>query len=98
MITSIIRPPKKSTFDIHDPQGIKKIFQLRLGLSPLKCHKNAHKFLDTPSEWCNCLSAPEDTNHFLLHCNIFDPSRVKLINGVQDIAKDSVIFLYGHPR
>ena len=71
MITSLIRPPKKSTFDIHNPRGIIKIFQLRLGLNPLKCHKKAHRFLDTPSDGYDCLSPPEDTNHFLLYCNIF---------------------------
>ena len=62
MITSLIRPPKKSTFDNHDPQGIKK-YSNSDWISPLKCYKKPHKFLDTPSDWCDCLSAPDDTNH-----------------------------------
>ena len=43
---NLIRPPKKSIFGIHDPCGIKLLFQLRVGLSPLKGHKKNHNFLD----------------------------------------------------
>ena len=85
MITSLIRPPKKSIFGIHDPKGIKFIFQLRLGLSPLISHKKRHNFLDTPSDWCDCLSAPEDTSHFILHCTKFNSSRLKLLNDLNFI-------------
>ena len=34
-ILDIIRPKKKSIFGIHDPVGVKWLFQLRVGLSPL---------------------------------------------------------------
>ena len=37
-------PPKKSIFGIHDHCGIKLLFQLRVGLSPLKGHKKNHNF------------------------------------------------------
>ena len=62
-IFSLIRPISKSTFGIHDPQGIKKLFKLQVGLSPPR-HKTTHNFLDTPNNWCDCLYAPEDTKHF----------------------------------
>ena len=42
------RPAKKSLFDIYEPNRIKWIFQLRVGLSPLKSHKMNHKFLEIP--------------------------------------------------
>ena len=42
---NLIRPPKKSIFGIHEPCGIKLLFQLRVGLSPLKGHKKNHNFL-----------------------------------------------------
>ena len=38
-LLSFIRPAKNSVFGIHNPTGIKKLFQLRLGLSQLKSHK-----------------------------------------------------------
>ena len=47
-ILKIIRPRKRSIFNIHNPNGIRWIFQLRVGLSPLKSHKKRHNFQDTP--------------------------------------------------
>ena len=38
-ISKLIKPPKREIFEVHDPIGIKRIFQLRVGLSPLKSHK-----------------------------------------------------------
>ena len=47
-ILNIIRPVKKGLFNIRDPNGIKWIFQLRVGLSSsLKSHKKSHGFKDT---------------------------------------------------
>ena len=40
-LLSLIRPPKKSNFGIHDPHGIKILFQLRVGFSLLKGHKKS---------------------------------------------------------
>ena len=40
-ILKVIRPVQKSLFNIHNPNGIRWIFQLRVGLSPLKSHKVA---------------------------------------------------------
>ena len=34
-----------------------------------------------PPDWCECNSAPED-NHFPLHCNLFQVSRIELINSI----------------
>ena len=39
-LLSFFRPQKRSIFDIHDPKGIRYMFQLRLGLSPLMSRKN----------------------------------------------------------
>ena len=38
-ILSLIRPESKRFFKIHDPSGLRHLFQLRLRLSPLKSHK-----------------------------------------------------------
>ena len=67
-ILSLIRPKKKCIFGIHDPLGLRYIFQLRVGLSSLRCHKNRHNFIDTPSDICLCNQGIGDTNHFLFLC------------------------------
>ena len=41
---SLLPPPMKSIYGIHDPNGIKHIFRLRVGFSPLKSHKKRHTF------------------------------------------------------
>ena len=33
-VLKLIRPQKKNVFNIHDPEGTKRLFQLRVGLSP----------------------------------------------------------------
>ena len=70
-ILAIIRPVKKGIFNIHNRKGIGWIFQLRVGLSPLKRHKMNHNFLDTPVDTCQCTRYAETTHHFLLECTIF---------------------------
>ena len=37
---SLVRPEKRSIFGIHDPSGLRILFQLRVGLSTLRYHKN----------------------------------------------------------
>ena len=84
-LTKLIRPNAKSIFKLHDSLGIKFLYQLRVGLSPLKCHKKNHHFVDTPDDWCVCFSAPEDTQHFLLKCPLFYVQRVKLKSTVSNL-------------
>ena len=55
----LIRPIPKSTFGIHNTLGLKCLYQLRVGLSPLKCHTKRHNFIHTPSDCCECYCAPE---------------------------------------
>ena len=70
-ILKIIRPLKRSVFNIFDPIGVKRLFQLRVGLSPLRYHKKRYNFRDTPNDLCHCQVTAETTEHFLLHCDIF---------------------------
>ena len=104
-IIALIRPKPKPIFNIHDPIGLKYIFQLRVGLSPLKCHKKSHKFADTPDDWCDCKYGPENTCHFLFYCPLYQNSRTNLINSVNqiivpypaiDIGVNTNLFLYGN--
>ena len=76
---------KKGLFNIHDPNGIKWIFQLRVGLSPLKSHKKSHGFKDTENDLCDCLLNVESTEHFLLKCPNYLEHRRKLFETVNQI-------------
>ena len=104
-ILSFFRPEKKSIFNIHDPVGIRYLFLLRVGLSPLRSHENRHGFLDTPLGDCLCNRDIEDTNHFLLLCSLYATQRAILITSVTEIlikynleslANQSGLYLYGH--
>ena len=105
-ITSLIRPEAKSVFKIHDPAGLRYLFQLRVGLSPLKGHKWCHNFIDTPSGVCHCNQGIEDTSHFLLSCPSYVIQRVTLVSGVNEILLKAnknhsesqlQLYLYGDP-
>ena len=48
-MTGCHRPEGKPIFDIHDTTSIRYLFQLKLGLSPLRSHKDRYGFGVTPS-------------------------------------------------
>ena len=92
-ILAFIRPSTNNTFHYHDPNGLKLITRLRLGLS----HQN------TLNPICNC-GTVEPTIHYLLHCPNFSNKRLTLLNKLQSInenilSKDdsniSKVFLFG---
>ena len=104
-ILSLIRPVKKSIFHIHNPLGLHYLFQLRIGLSPLRNHKKRHGFVDTPSGDCACNQGIEDTRHFLFSCPLFIPQRATLMASVSvilqnynlgNLATNSHLYLYGY--
>ena len=104
-IISLVRPSPKVTYGIHDPFGIRCIFQLRLKLSPLKHHKRCHNFSDTLSSMCQCLTGREATNHFLFRCPNFFRQRITLAANVVQIliahdlahlSNNVDLYLYGH--
>ena len=103
--TSFFRPSKKSIFGIHDPSGIRYLYQLRVSLSPLRSHKMLHNFDDTPSNLCPCSQSIEDTDHFLFKCPLHATHRAALATSVIGILlKYNInhlgnlvhIYLYGH--
>ena len=105
-IISLIHPESKSFFNIHDPTGLRYLFQLRLRLSPLKGHKHCHNFTDTPSGKCQCNKVIENTSHFLLPCLSYTVQRVTLVTSVKEILLEvnlihledhSNLYLYGDP-
>ena len=84
-LLKIIRPKKRTIFEIHNPDGMKRIYQLRVGLSPLKAHMKAHHFKEIRENTCTCLGGAETTAHFLLLCPFFTVQRNELIDIVSGI-------------
>ena len=84
-ILSLIRPKAKSTFGVHDPLGLRFLFQLRVDLNPLRNHKRRYNSADTPSGICECNQDIEDTSHFLFECPRYATQRANLAVKVIDI-------------
>ena len=84
-INTFFRPKTKHIFGIHDPSGLRYLFQSRVSLSPLKSHKFRHTFADTPSEICRCHQGIGDTNHFLFSCPAYATPRTTLAASVTNI-------------
>ena len=104
-LNKLFRPNCKSIFGIHNREGIRKIFQLRVGLSPLRSHKFRHNFKDTPIDTCSCGLEAEDTKHFLFSCPLYTRPRATLAASVVTIlthsslnhlANSVSLYLYGH--
>ena len=105
-LQAFYRPKPKRIFGVHDPSGLKYLFQLRLGLSPLRSHKKRHNFLDTPSDACLCKTGKETTEHFLL-CPFYTSKRLSLAEKVvlllpphnlAFLQNDVNLYLYGHDK
>ena len=89
-LLSIVRPPAKSVFGIHDPIGLPYRTQLRVGLSKLNFHKFKHNFRDTINPMCPTSDGIEDTEHFLLLCPSFDLQRRDLLAGIVELLRPFV--------
>ena len=70
-------------YNIHDPNRLKLLNRLRLGLS----HRNEHKFDHNSKEYVNplCYSSLEDesVSHYLLQCHYFKDIRKTFFNELQ---------------
>ncbi len=104
-VFDLIRPKPRPWFDIHDPIGLSFLFQLRVGLSPLRYHKKRHNFIDTPDDMCECGVSSENVSHFLFYCPFYIAQRLNLrstvtnilhANNLIQLVDDTEIYLYGH--
>ena len=75
-ILKFIRLVPNKAFSIYNPNGLKLLTRLRLGLSHLRGHKLNHNFSD-------CLD--EIQNLFLFQCSLFLKERQVLMNKIHDI-------------
>ena len=108
IIMKSIQPKKRSVFNVHDENGIRHIFQLRVGLSSLRAHKRNHNFKDTPDDRCPCGIGIETTEHFLLKCSLYQTQRETLLSSINPIISSVIpentsnnlaeILLYGNEK
>ena len=82
-ILKFIRPSPNSVFECHNPQGIKFLTRLRLGLSHLREHKFKHSFQDSLNPLCKCGAEVESTSHFLLYFPIYNNDRSSLLSTIR---------------
>ena len=104
MLLKNIRPLPKPYFNAVDKKGIRRIAQLRVGLSDLRDHRKNHHFANCPNATCTCAQGDETTEHFLLECNRFTTQRALLLSTItttfptidlSDTASLSRLLLYG---
>ena len=80
-ILSFFRPSPKSTFNCHNPKGIKLLSRLRLGLNHFREHKFKYSFQDSLNSFCSCGKGEAETSsHYLLHCSNYSGKRLALLN------------------
>ena len=77
---------------MHNPNDLKLLTRLRLGLSHLnehKYHKNNHNFKDcNVNPLCSCILEAESVPHFFLHCHCFTDIRKALFHELQSVGKN----------
>ena len=84
-LLSFIRPVQNSIYNIFDPEGLKVLTRLRVGLSHLNEHRFRHNFQECLNPLCSCSLEMEDTTHYLLHCHHFSRQRHDLMNSVNSV-------------
>ena len=89
-ILSFIRPLPNKVSNSHNPQGLKLLTRLRLGLSHLRYHKFKHNFLDTINPLCSCGSDIETTLHCVLYCPKFMECRDTLLSEISEINSELI--------
>ena len=83
-------PPKKSTFKIHDINGIKLLTRIRVEFSDLRSHRFRHNF-NCASPLCLCQTRIEDNEHYFLHCPRFAYQRKIMLDFVCRITNINIM-------
>ena len=78
-LLSFIRPVQSKIYNFFDPEGLKFLTRLRVGVSHLNAHRFRHNFQDCLNPLCSCSLEIEDTTHYLLHCRHFSTQHANLM-------------------
>ena len=94
------RPFQRSIYNVFNPQGLKFLIRLRLGLSHLNEHRFRHNFKDCINPLHSCSLEVENALHFFMHCQHYATFRMGLMNKVNQIDDDNKVspLLYGDSR
>ena len=84
-LLKIGQPTPKPVCNILDPNGLKLLTRLRLGLSHLNEHKFNHNFKECVNPLCPCSLQVESVSHFGLHCHYFTDIGKTLLNELQSV-------------
>ena len=84
-LLAFIRPVPRSIYNVFNPQGLKFLTRLRLGLSYLNEDRFRHNFKDCINPLISCNFEVENTLHFFLHCHHYSIFRMGLMNKVNQI-------------
>ena len=69
-LLAFIQPVQRSIYNVFNPQGLKFLTRLRLGLSQLNQHRFRHNFKDCINPLCSCSLEVENMPHFFCTTNI----------------------------
>ena len=78
-LIGLVRPMKGQMYGIHDLFGVRRLTQLRVGLSPLRDHTFRHNFLDTNDPMRMSNEGIENTIHYMLLCQEYTVHRTVLL-------------------
>ena len=87
-LLSFIRPVQNNIYNIFDPEGLKFLTRLRVGLSHLNAHRFHHNFQECLNPLRSCSLEIENTTHYLLHCRYFSNQRTDLMNCVNSVVQN----------
>ena len=85
LFSFMIRPTKRSIFNVNGPEGVKYLTRLCLCFSDLNKRKFSHGFQDTLSPLCNCSLEVENNEHCFLRCLNFENARSSLFIDISSI-------------
>ena len=89
-IHKTIRPLPNKVSNSRNPQGLKLLTRLRLGLSHLRYQELKQNFLDNINSLCSCGSDIGKTLHFFLYCPNFMECRNTLLSKISEINSDLI--------
>ena len=91
-LLAFIQPVQRSIYNVFNPQGLKFLTRLRLGLSHLNEHRFRYNFKDCINPLYSCSLEVENTLHFFLHCHHYSTFRMGLMNKVNQIDENFSYF------
>ena len=88
-LLAFIRPVQRSFYSVFNPQDLKFLTWLHLGLSHLNKHRFGYNFRDRINPLWSCSLEVENMLHFFLHCHHYSAFRMGLMSKANQIDESS---------